>query len=156
MWWLLVPIIGAVVAAVASSDDDDKKEAAERRARSQAREAEAQAIARRKQESLEKRKAQLVADTNGQLRGLFTTHSAVFELNDGTPLGGSFVTLKAFAVKNVPIKPSQMLKHLEAIAPGIIYSQTWLDHAAQAQALKKEIEDVKRLEETLLGQTTYD
>ena len=153
MWWLLVPVIGAVVAAVASSDDEEK-EAAERRARIQAREAreaEAQAIARRKQENLEKRKAQLVADVGGQLNDLFATHPAVLDRTDQGALHVSFDSLRAFAIKKVPSKPKTMLKHLEAIAPGVTFSPIWTKHAVQAHALQKEITGLQRLKEELLG-----
>lgn len=114
MWWLLVPLIGAVVAAVASSDDEEK-EAAERRARIQTREAEAQAIARRKQANLEKRKAQLVADVDGQLKDLFATHPAVLDRTNQGALHVSFDSLSAFVIKKVPNKPKAMLKHLDTI-----------------------------------------
>ena len=150
MWWLLVPLIGAVVAAVASSDDEEK-EAAERRARIQTREAEAQAIARRKQANLEKRKAQLVADVDGQLNDLFATHPAVLYRADEGALHVSVDSLRAFAIKKVPSKPKTMLKHLEAIAPGVTFSPIWVKQAVHAHALQKEITGLQRLKEELLG-----
>lgn len=150
MWWLLVPLIGAVVAAVASSDDEEK-EAAERRARIQTREAEAQAIARRKQANLEKRKAQLVADVDGQLKDLFATHPAVLDRTDQGALHVSFDSLSAFVIKKVPNKPKAMLKHLDTIAPGAAFSPIWVKQAVQAHALQKEITGLQRLKEELLG-----
>lgn len=151
MWWLLaVPLIGAVAAAFNSSDDEEKEEA-ERRARIQAREAEAQAIARRKQADLEKRKAQLVADVDGQLNDLFTTHPTVLNPADRGALDVSFDSLRAFAIKKVPSKPKTMLKHLDAIAPGVTFSPIWKKHAVQAHALQKEITGLQRLKEELLG-----
>ena len=150
MWWLLVPLIGAVVAAVASSDDEEK-EAAERRARIQTREAEAQAIARRKQANLEKRKAQLVADVDGQLKDLFATHPAVLDRTDQGALHVSFDSLRVFAIKKVPSKPKAMLKHLDTIAPGAAFSPIWVKQAVQAHALQKEITGLQRLKEELLG-----
>lgn len=150
MWWLLVPLIGAVVAAVASSDDEEK-EAAERRARIQTREAEAQAIARRKQANLEKRKAQLVADVDGQLKDLIATHPAVLDRTDQGALHVSFDSLSAFAIKKVPNKPKAMLKHLDTIAPGAAFSPIWVKQAVQAHALQKEITGLQRLKEELLG-----
>lgn len=150
MWWLLVPLIGAVVAAVASSDDEEK-EAAERRARIQTREAEAQAIARRKQANLEKRKAQLVADVDGQLKDLFATHPAVLDRTNQGALHVSFDSLSAFAIKKVPSKPKAMLKHLDTIAPGAAFSPIWVKQAVQAHALQKEITGLQRLKEELLG-----
>ena len=150
MWWLLVPLIGAVVAAVASSDDEEK-EAAERRARIQAREAEAQAIARRKQANLEKRKAQLVADVDGQLKDLFATHPAVLDRTNQGALHVSFDSLSAFVIKKVPNKPKAMLKHLDTIAPGAAFSPIWVKQAVQAHALQKEITGLQRLKEELLG-----
>lgn len=150
MWWLLVPLIGAVVAAVASSDDEEK-EAAERRARIQTREAEAQAIARRKQANLEKRKAQLVADVDGQLKDLFATYPAVLDRTDQGALHVSFDSLSAFVIKKVPNKPKAMLKHLDTIAPGAAFSPIWVKQAVQAHALQKEITGLQRLKEELLG-----
>lgn len=150
MWWLLVPLIGAVVAAVASSDDEEK-EAAERRARIQTREAEAQAIARRKQANLEKRKAQLVADVDGQLKDLFATHPAVLDRTNQGALHVSFDSLSAFVIKKVPNKPKAMLKHLDTIAPGAAFSPIWVKQAVQAHALRKEITGLQRLKEELLG-----
>ena len=150
MWWLLVPVIGALVAAVASSDDEEK-EAAERRARIQTREAEAQAIARRKQANLEKRKAQLVADVDGQLKDLFATHPAVLDRTDQGALHVSFDSLSAFVIKKVPNKPKAMLKHLDTIAPGAAFSPIWVKQAVQAHALQKEITGLQRLKEELLG-----
>ncbi|MDI3202547.1 MULTISPECIES: hypothetical protein [Pseudomonas] len=150
MWWLLVPLIGAVVAAVASSDDEEK-EAAERRARIQTREAEAQAIARRKQANLEKRKAQLVADVDGQLKELFATHPAVLDRTNQGALHVSFDSLSAFVIKKVPNKPKAMLKHLDTIAPGAAFSPIWVKQAVQAHALQKEITGLQRLKEELLG-----
>lgn len=150
MWWLLVPLIGAVVAAVASSDDEEK-EAAERRARIQTREAEAQAIARRKQANLEKRKAQLVADVDGQLKDLFATHPAVLDRTNQGVLHVSFDSLSAFVIKKVPNKPKAMLKHLDTIAPGAAFSPIWVKQAVQAHALQKEITGLQRLKEELLG-----
>lgn len=154
MWWLLaVPLIGAVAAAFNSSDDEEKEEA-ERRARIQAREAreaEAQAIARRKQADLEKRKAQLVADVDGQLNDLFTTHPTVLNRADRGALDVSFDSIRAFAIKKVPSKPKTMLKHLDAIAPGVTFSPIWKKHAVQALALQKEITGLQRLKEELLG-----
>ncbi|HEX8594334.1 MAG TPA: hypothetical protein VF682_13795 [Pseudomonas sp.] len=150
MWWLLVPLIGAVVAAVASSDDEEK-EAAERRARIQTREAEAQAIARRKQANLEKRKAQLVADVDGQLKDLFATHPAVLDRTNQGALHVSFDSLSAFVIKKVPNKPKAMLKHLDTIAPGAAFSPIWVKQAVQAHALQKEITGLQRLKEELLG-----
>lgn len=150
MWWLLVPLIGAVVAAVASSDDEEK-EAAERRARIQTREAEAQAIARRKQANLEKRKAQLVADVDGQLKDLFATHPAVLDRTNQGALHVSFDSLSAFVIKKVPNKPKAMLKHLDTIAPGAAFSPIWVKQAVQAHALQNEITGLQRLKEELLG-----
>jgi len=154
MWWfLVVPVIGAVAAALTSSDDEEKEEA-ERRARihaREAREAEAQAIARRKQADLEKRKAQLVADVDGQLNDLFATHPAVLDRTDQGALHVSVDSLRAFAIKKVPSKPKTMLKHLEAIAPGVTFSPIWTKHAVQAHALQKEITGLQRLKEELLG-----
>ncbi|MGF6109231.1 hypothetical protein [Pseudomonas frederiksbergensis] len=150
MWWLLVPVIGALVAAVASSDDEEK-EAAERRARIQAREAESKAIARRKQANLEKRKAQLVADVDGQLKDLFATHPAVLDRTDQGALHVSFDSLRVFAIKKVPSKPKAMLKHLDTIAPGAAFSPIWVKQAVQARALQKEITGLQRLKEELLG-----
>ena len=150
MWWLLVPVIGALVAAVASSDDEEK-EAAERRARIQAREAEAQAIARRKQANLEKRKAQLVADVDGQLKDLFATHPTVLDRTDQGAPHVSFDSLSVFAIKKVPSKPKAMLKHLDTIAPGAAFSPIWVKQAVQAHALQKEITGLQRLKEELLG-----
>ena len=151
MWWfLVVPVIGAVAAALTSSDDEEKEEA-ERRARIQAREAEAQAIARRKQADLEKRKAQLVADVDGQLNDLFATHPAVLDRTAQGALHVSVDSLRAFAIKKVPSKPKTMLKHLEAIAPGVTFSPIWTKHAVQAHALQKEITGLQRLKEELLG-----
>ena len=150
MWWLLVPVIGALVAAVASSDDEEK-EAAERRARIQTREAEAQAIARRKQANLEKRKAQLVADVDGQLKDLFATHPAVLDRTNQGALHVSFDSLSAFVIKKVPNKPKAMLKHLDTIAPGAAFSPIWVKQAVQAHALQKEITGLQRLKEELLG-----
>ena len=150
MWWLLVPLIGAVVAAVASSDDEEK-EAAERRARIQTREAEAQAIARGKQANLEKRKAQLVADVDGQLKDLFATHPAVLDRTDQGALHVSFDSLSAFVIKKVPSKPKAMLKHLDTIAPGAAFSPIWVKQAVQAHALQKEITGLQRLKTELLG-----
>ncbi|MBJ2286409.1 hypothetical protein JFT66_19885 [Pseudomonas sp. MF6755] len=150
MWWLLVPLIGAVVAAVASSDDEEK-EAAERRARIQTREAEAQAIARRKQANLEKRKAQLVADVDGQLKDLFATHPAVLDRTNQGALHVSFDSLSAFVIKKVPNKPKAMLRHLDTIAPGAAFSPIWVKQAVQAHALQKEITGLQRLKEELLG-----
>ncbi|MGP5446258.1 hypothetical protein ACTXOX_00410 [Pseudomonas helleri] len=150
MWWLLVPVIGALVAAVASSDDEEK-EAAERRARIQAREAESKAIARRKQANLEKRKAQLVADVDGQLKDLFATHPAVLDRTDQGALHVSFDSLRVFAIKKVPSKPKAMLKHLDTIAPGAAFSPIWVKQAVQAHALQKEITGLQRLKEELLG-----
>ena len=151
MWWfLVVPVIGAVAAALTSSDDKEKEEA-ERRTRIQAREAEAQAIARRKQADLEKRKAQLVADVDGQLNDLFVTHPAVLYRADEGALHVSVDSLRAFAIKKVPSKPKTMLKHLEAIAPGATFSPIWTKHAVQAHALQKEIMGLQRLKEELLG-----
>jgi hypothetical protein len=150
MWWLLVPVIGALVAAVASSDDEEK-EAAERRARIQAREAESKAIARRKQANLEKRKAQLVADVDGQLKDLFATHPAVLDRTDQGALHISFDSLRVFAIKKVPSKPKAMLKHLDTIAPGAAFSPIWVKQAVQAHALQKEITGLQRLKEELLG-----
>ena len=150
MWWFLVPLIGAVVAAVASSDDEEK-EAAERRARIQTREAEAQAIARRKQANLEKRKAQLVADVDGQLKDLFATHPAVLDRTNQGALHVSFDSLSAFVIKKVPNKPKAMLKHLDTIAPGAAFSPIWVKQAVQAHALQKEITGLQRLKEELLG-----
>ena len=150
MWWLLVPLIGAVVAAVASSDDEEK-EAAERRARIQTREAEAQAIARRKQVNLEKRKAQLVADVDCQLKDLFATHPAVLDRTNQGALHVSFDSLSAFVIKKVPNKPKAMLKHLDTIAPGAAFSPIWVKQAVQAHALQKEITGLQRLKEELLG-----
>ncbi|WP_395604173.1 hypothetical protein AB4P91_01595 [Pseudomonas sp. B21128] len=151
MWWfLVVPVIGAVAAALTSSDDEEKEEA-ERRARIQAREAEAQAIARRKQADLEKRKAQLVADVDGQLNDLFATHPAVLYRADEGALHVSVDSLRAFAIKKVPSKPKTMLKHLEAIAPGVTFSPIWVKQAVQAHALQKEITGLQRLKEELLG-----
>ena len=150
MWWLLVPLIGAVVAAVASSDDEEK-EAAERRARIQTREAEAQAIARRKQANLEKRKAQLVADVDGQLKDLFATHPAVLDRTNHGALHVSFDSLSAFVIKKVPNKPKAMLRHLDTIAPGAAFSPIWVKQAVQAHALQKEITGLQRLKEELLG-----
>ena len=113
MWWfLVVPVIGAVAAALTSSDDEEKEEA-ERRARIQAREAreaEAQAIARRKQADLEKRKAQLVADVDGQLKDLFATHPAVLDRTNQGALHVSFDSLSAFVIKKVPNKPKAALR----------------------------------------------
>lgn len=150
MWWLLVPVIGALVAAVASSDDEEK-EAAERRARIQAREAESKAIARRKQANVEKRKAQLVADVDGQLKDLFATHPAVLDRTDQGALHVSFDSLRVFAIKKVPSKPKAMLKHLDTIAPGAAFSPIWVKQAVQAHALQKEITGLQRLKEELLG-----
>ena len=150
MWWLLVPLIGAVVAAVASSDDEEK-EAAERRARIQTREAEAQAIARRKQANLEKRKAQLVADVDGQLKDLFATHPAVLDRTNQGALHVSFDSLSTFVIKKVPNKPKAMLRHLDTIAPGAAFSPIWVKQAVQAHALQKEITGLQRLKEELLG-----
>ena len=150
MWWLLVPLIGAVVAAVASSDDEEK-EAAERRARIQTREAESKAIARRKQANLEKRKAQLVADVDGQLKDLFATHPAVLDRTNQGALHVSFDSLSAFVIKKVPNKPKAMLKHLDTIAPGAAFSPIWVKQAVQAHALQKEITGLQRLKEELLG-----
>ena len=150
MWWLLVPVIGAVVAAVASSDDEEK-EAAERRARIQTREAEAHAIARRKQANLEKRKAQLVADVDGQLKDLFATHPAVLDRTNQGALHVSFDSLSAFVIKKVPNKPKAMLRHLDTIAPGAAFSPIWVKQAVQAHALQKEITGLQRLKEELLG-----
>ncbi|MGY2685020.1 hypothetical protein [Pseudomonas tolaasii] len=150
MWWLLVPLIGAVVAAVASSDDEEK-EAAERRARIQTREAEAQAIARRKQANLEKRKAQLVADVDGQLKDLFATHPAVLDRTNQGALHVSFDSLSAFVIKKVPNKPKAMLRHLDTIAPGAAFSPIWVKQAVQAHALQKQITGLQRLKEELLG-----
>lgn len=150
MWWLLVPVIGALVAAVASSDDEEK-EAAERRARIQAREAESKAIARRKQANLEKRKAQLVADVDGQLKDLFATHPAVLDRTYQGALHVSFDSLRVFAIKKVPSKPKAMLKHLDLIAPGAAFSPIWVKQAVQAHALQKEITGLQRLKEELLG-----
>ena len=151
MWWfLVVPVIGAVAAALTSSDDEEKEEA-ERRARIQAREAEAQAIARRKQADLEKRKAQLVADVDGQLNDLFATHPAVLYRADEGALHVSVDSLRAFAIKKVPSKPKTMLKHLEAIAPGVTFSPIWVKQAVQAHALQKEITGLQRLKEEFLG-----
>jgi len=150
MCWLLVPLIVALVAAVASSDDEEK-EAAERRARIQTREAEAQAIARRKQAVLEKRKAQLVADVDGQLKDLFATHPAVLDRTDQGALHVSFDSLRVFAIKKVPSKPKAMLKHLDTIAPGAAFSPIWVKQAVQAHALQKEITGLQRLKEELLG-----
>lgn len=150
MWWLLVPVIGALVAAVASSDDEEK-EAAERRARIQAREAESKAIARRKQANLEKRKAQLVADVDGQLKDLFATHPTVLDRTDQGAPHVSFDSLRVFAIKKVPSKPKAMLKHLDTIAPGAAFSPIWVKQAVQTHALQKEITGLQRLKEELLG-----
>lgn len=150
MWWLLVPVIGAVVAAVASSDDEEK-EAAERRGRIQAREAEAQAIARRKQASLDKRKAQLVADVDGQLKDLFATHLAILDRTDQGALHVSYDSLSVFALQKVPNKPKAMLEYLNTVAPGAAFSPIWKKQAVQAHALHKEITGLQRLKEELLG-----
>jgi hypothetical protein len=152
MWWLLVPVIGAVVAAVTSSDDEEK-EAAERRARAQAREAEAQAVARRKYVEIQERKAQLVADANTQLNDLFPTHSAVLDLSYKAPLHVSFDNLKVFASKKVPTNPNSMLKHLETIAPHAIFSATWTINLVQAEELRNEIKSLKRLKDDLLSES---
>ncbi|MNY79802.1 hypothetical protein D3C86_2206000 [compost metagenome] len=60
-------------------------------------------------------------------------------------------SLRAFAIKKVPSKPKTMLKHLEAIAPGVTFSPIWVKQAVQAHALQKEITGLQRLKEELLG-----
>ncbi|MFJ2379428.1 hypothetical protein [Pseudomonas protegens] len=150
MWWLLVPVIGALVVAVASSDDEEK-EAAERKARIQTREAEAQAIASRKQANLKRRKAQLITDVDDQLKDLFVTHPAVLDRTDLGALHLSFDRLSAFAIKKVPSKPKAMLKHLDTVVPGAVFSPIWVKQAALARALQKEITGLQCLKEELLG-----
>jgi Flp pilus assembly protein TadB len=153
MWWLLIPVIGAVVAAVAGSDDEEK-EAAERRARmqaSEAREAEAQAIARQQKADLKKRQTQLVADAKGQLTDFFSAHAAVVVLAEEAPMHITFGTLQAVAANKVPTKATPMLKLLNIVAPGAVFSPVWTAKAVEAHALEKEIKGLKRLKVELLG-----
>lgn len=147
MWWfLVVPVVSAVVAAVANHKE---KEACEHQARIQSLKAGAQTIAHFKQANLEKRKAQLIADTGDQLRDLFAAHPAVLDRTAQGPLHVNFNSIRAFATKRVPIKPDAMLKHLETVASGAAFSPIWMEHAAQAHALQKKVMGLQRLKEEL-------